>query len=233
MMNRSRSIVFFQFAVQYGLMPVLNMITPKYVAEARRKHLALTAAKVEARLKAKNPGKDFMSYILSNEAEKLSNLDLVLLASTFIVAGSNTSADAMTGLTYLLLRNPEKLEKLKQEIRSTFKSKEDITVLATARCKYLTACIEEGLRLYPPTPCNLPRVVPGKGEVIDGKWVPGGMAVSVHVLSAGHSERNFTRATDFVPERWMELPPGSEFEGDDKGGIQPFSYGPRNCAGKT
>ncbi|KAI7781741.1 cytochrome p-450 [Diaporthe eres] len=94
--NRAKSVVFFQFALQYGLMSVLQFLTPKYAREARRKHLALSAAKVQARLQAKNPGKDFMYYILENQEEQFSSLDLTLLASTFIVAGSNTTADTMT-----------------------------------------------------------------------------------------------------------------------------------------
>lgn len=55
------------------------------------------------------------SYILEND-EKLNHLELMMLSSNFIVAGSGTSAGGMSGLTYLLLRNPDKLAKLKQEI---------------------------------------------------------------------------------------------------------------------
>ncbi|KAG8167907.1 hypothetical protein KVR01_003596 [Diaporthe batatas] len=133
--NRAKSVVFFQFALQYGLMSVLQFLTPKYAREARRKHLALSAAKVQARLQAKNPGKDFMYYILENQEVKFSSLDLTLLASTFIVAGSNTTADTMTGLTYLLLRNPDKMARLKHEILSMFRSKDEITMQSTVHCR--------------------------------------------------------------------------------------------------
>lgn len=154
--NRAKSVVFFQFALQYGLMSVLQFMTPKYAREARRKHLALSAAKVQARLQAKNPGKDFMFYILENQEEKFSSLDLTLLASTFIVAGSNTTADTMTGLTYLLLRNPDKMALLKHEILTMFRSKDEITLQSTVHCRYLTACLEEAMRLRPALVSSFP-----------------------------------------------------------------------------
>ncbi|KAG6367110.1 hypothetical protein INS49_001292 [Diaporthe citri] len=227
------SVVFFQFALQYGLISVLQFLTPKYAREARRKHLALSAAKVQARLQAKDPGKDFMHYILENQEEKFSSLDLTLLASTFIVAGSNTTSDTMTGLTYLLLRNPDKMACLKREIRSMFRSKDEITMQSTVHCRYLTACLEESMRLRPALCCSLARTVPDNGEIIDGQFVPGGTGVGVHMLAAAHSGLNFRHPMDFVPERWLELPPDSEFGGDDKGGSQPFSHGLRSCAGKA
>jgi cytochrome P450 len=60
---RHKAIVWFQLAVQYGFLGLLQYLTPKYVAESQRKHLAMTQAKVKQRLECKNPGKDFMSYI--------------------------------------------------------------------------------------------------------------------------------------------------------------------------
>ena len=46
----------------------------------------------------------------------------------------------MSGLTYLLLRNPEKMKELTSEIRSSFTSSDDITMESTANLKYLNAC---------------------------------------------------------------------------------------------
>ncbi|KAI8159330.1 Cytochrome P450 monooxygenase alt3 [Colletotrichum sp. SAR 10_70] len=233
-MGRATAYVWIQLAVQYGFFDFLTWVTPRRVTEARKKHLAMTEAKVRQRIAAKNPGKDFMSYILHNDEDgvKLSNFELVMLAGTFIVAGSGTTAGGMSGLTYFLLHNPDKLAKLKDEVRGAFKTREEITMVSAQNCKYLRACINEAMRLYPPTPGSLPRWVPGKGEVIEGKWVPGGYAVAVNQFAAGHSKHNFHRPGDFVPERWLELPPGSEFANDDRAAVQPFSYGQRICIGK-
>ncbi|TLD33744.1 hypothetical protein PspLS_00227 [Pyricularia sp. CBS 133598] len=235
-LHRAKAISWYQLAVWYGFFPLLEYITPRYVTEARKNHIRLTEAKLERRMAATNPGRDFMSFILENDNEavnKLSKVELIMLSSNFIVAGSGTSAGGMSGLTYLLLRSPDKLERLRREIRSAFKRNEDITMVATAKCKYLNACLDEGMRLYPPTPGSLPRIVPGGGQEIDGRWVKGGMGVAVNQLSAGHSELNFKRAREFHPERWLDLEPGSEFENDDRAASQPFSAGQRVCIGRS
>lgn len=234
MLNRAKAIPWYQLATQYGVMNFIQWLTPKYVAESRKKHIAATTAKLQERIaSAKDGNKDWMSYILDNETERLTTIELVMMASTFIVAGSGTSSGGLSGITYLLISNPEKLAKLCAEIRSTFQSQGDITMLATAKCKYLNAVLEEGMRLYPPVPATVPRWVPENGEEIDGKFVPGGTAVGCNQLSCGHSELNFKRSKEFIPERWLELPPGSEFEDDDKAATQPFSMGARNCIGKA
>ncbi|POS72816.1 FAD binding domain-containing protein [Diaporthe helianthi] len=234
MLDHAKAVRWCQLATQYGVMDLLQYLTPRYVAESRRKQIAATTAKVQKRMaNAKDANKDWMSYILNHETEKLTLIELVMMAGTFIVAGSGTSAGGLSGTTYLLLKNQDKLSKLCTEIGDSFKSQDEITMLTTARCKYLNAVLEEGLRLYPPVPTTVARWVPGKGEEIDGKWVPGGAAVGCNQLSCGHSELNFKRAREFIPERWLELPPGSEFENDDKEARQPFSMGPRNCIGKT
>lgn len=234
MLDRAKSVPYYQLATQYGVMDLLQWLTPKYVVESRKKHIAATLAKLQARIAdAKSAKKDWMSYILDNETEKLTTIELMMMASTFIVAGSGTSAGGLSGITYLLLRNPDKLAALCAEIRSVFSATSEITMLSTARCKYLNAVLEEGMRMYPPVPATVPRWVPKGGEEIDERFVPGGIAVGCNQLSCGHSERNFRRAREFVPERWLELPPGSEFETDDKAAMQPFSMGPRNCIGKA
>ncbi|KAF9877575.1 cytochrome P450 [Colletotrichum karsti] len=231
-MTRATSYVWIQLAVQYGFFDLLSYITPRRITEARKKHIALSEAKVRQRIEAKNSGKDFMSYILDNKDEKLSNVELTMLAGTFVVAGSGTTAGGMSGLTWFLLHNPDKLEKLRAEIRGTFKTREEITMVSAQNCKYLRACLNEAMRLYPPTPGSLPRWVPGKGEEIEGRWVPGGYAVAVNQFAAGHSKHNFHRAGEFIPERWLELGPDSKFADDDRAAVQPFSYGQRICIGK-
>ncbi|KAH7036349.1 cytochrome P450 [Macrophomina phaseolina] len=231
---RAKSLVWFQILMQLGLEPYMDKIIPKWAAEARKKHLKLTGDKVSARIaRGAEDRKDFMSYILDNKAENLNNTELVIMASTFIVAGSGTAAGGMSGITFLLCSNPDKYKKLCDEIRSTFSKQEEITIQRTSRCEYLKAVIEEGMRMYPPTPSTLPRWVPKGGQEIDGKYVPEGIAVGVNQFTAGSMEWNFKYARSFIPERWLESAKDSEFRNDDKAAIQPFSYGPRSCIGKN
>ena len=47
---------------------------------------------------------------------------------------------------------------------------------------YMNACIEEGLRIFPPVPIGLLRTVPEGGAVIDGHQVSGGVRFHVTFL---------------------------------------------------
>jgi cytochrome P450 len=75
-------------------------------------------------------------------------------------------------MTYFMLKRPQTYETLKKEIREAYASEDDMTVVSVAQLKYLNACIEEGLRMFPPAPTALPRVAPRGGDVVCGQFVP-------------------------------------------------------------
>jgi len=88
-----------------------------------------------------------------------------------MVAGTETTATLLSGLTYYLLKHPDKLQKVTDEVRAL--TEEELTLEQLPRLSYLNACFEEGLRVYPPVPVGLPRVVPKEGTSICGEWIPG------------------------------------------------------------
>ena len=75
--------------------------------------------------------------------------------------------------------------------------------------------------------------MPKGGELIDGRFVPGGTTVGVHQHAAYHLVENFHRPDDFCPERWLKegREKDSPFRNDSLGVVQPFSHGPRTCLG--
>ena len=118
-----------------------------------------------------------MTRILEQrDPEKVSDLQLAAHASDFVIAGSETTATALSCIIYYLLRSPAILGRLQGEIRGQFRSYEEITSLSTLRLHYLRAVILEGLRIYPPLPFALPRVVPDGGDTVDGHFLPGGVS---------------------------------------------------------
>lgn len=145
-----------------------------------------------------------------------------------------------------LLKNPSKLTLLTHEIRSTWPTYSSITLSAVNNsAPYLIAVLNESLRYFPPVPTGFERRIsqPG-GEVISGVFIPEGTAVQVSQWAAHHSEENFADPEEFVPERWLdgeEIGEGKgnkwkreeKYEGDRRGAMQPFSFGPRNCLGKV
>ncbi|EGU72734.1 hypothetical protein FOXB_16756 [Fusarium oxysporum f. sp. conglutinans Fo5176] len=146
-------------------------------------------------------------------------------AKVMMLAGSETTATFLAGVTYLLLQHPETLMKLQNEIRSAFSSKKDITKESTLKLQYLSGVIEEGLRLFPPAPFGLPRVCP-LGAVIDGCAIPAGTIVSVDSFAMSHDARSFSNPDEFRPERWI-----GGGTGDNLAASRPFSIGRRACLG--
>ncbi|GLA93460.1 hypothetical protein AtubIFM61612_010657 [Aspergillus tubingensis] len=174
---------------------------------------------------------DIWGLVMSQkESLRLSREEMYANSQLFMVAGTETTATALSGLTYQLLLNPDKMEKITKEIRDAFERDSDIDMLRLAQLKYLNMCIDEGLRMYPPVPTGMPRLTPKEGMEICGEYMPGNTAVSVHHWATYRNPRNFTRPDDFLPERWGNDP---QFAGDDKAAFQPFSFGPRNCLGKN
>lgn len=107
-----------------------------------------------------------------------------------------------------------------------------MTFAATAQVPFLNAVIEESLRLYPPFVTSLSRVAPKGGGMVDGWHVPEGTSVACHHYAAYRSSRNFVKAEEFCPERWLDEADNGEFRDDRKDVLQPFSLGPRGCLGK-
>ncbi|OQE39112.1 hypothetical protein PENCOP_c007G02347 [Penicillium coprophilum] len=211
---------------------VLSCILPEKIASQRTKHLGLTRAKVHGRINKSNERPDFFANILKhqNTEKGCSVPELISNSSTLIIAGSETTATLLSGVTYLLLKNPRVLAKLQDEIRSAFAQERDITLEACNKLKYCLAVLTETLRVYPPVSIGLPRIVDSEGDMIAGNWVPKGTIVSVPQLAANHSPTNFTDPEQFIPERHLHDP---RFENDSKTAMQPFSLGPRNCIGRN
>lgn len=128
---------------------------------------------IQKRIMRKTDRKDFMTRILEHrEEEKISDIQIAAHASDFVLAGSETTATALSCIVYYLSHTPRVKERLCKEIRSRFVKYKEIDAAATSSLEYLNATILEGLRIYPPLPFALPRVVPTGGDTVDGHWLP-------------------------------------------------------------
>jgi cytochrome P450 len=123
--------------------------------------------------------KDFTHYIMKqSEHYDLSQDEIIVNAALFIVAGSETTASSLASMVNMLLRNPRAYKKLTEEIRNTFESEAEIRLVRTMEeLPYLSACIEENLRIFPPAPIGFLRSVNKGGDVIGGHAIPGGVSV--------------------------------------------------------
>lgn len=94
------------------------------------------------------------------------------------IAGGETTSTFFASVTAFLLQSADAYGKLKDEIRGSFKSYEDINATKAMRLPYLQAVISEGLRIHPPGSHGFPRLSPG--AVVDGCWVPKGVCHFSH-----------------------------------------------------
>jgi len=77
-----------------------------------------------------------------------------------------------SGTTYFLVKHPDKMVKLVEEIRGAFKSESEMTLQNVTKLQYLDACINEAMRLHPPGPQNFPRRIRPGGANICGYHIP-------------------------------------------------------------
>jgi cytochrome P450 len=132
-----------------------------------------------------------------------------LLANCFGIslAGSDTTAAAITSILYHLMRTPKAYEKLNAEIEEAAASgflSPIIQYNEAVGLPYLSACCKEGMRLHPSVGLTLPRHVPKGGCMISGHWFPKGTRVGVNAAVVQRDKSIFGYdADEFVPERWF------------------------------
>jgi cytochrome P450 len=186
-----RNYPFFDY---YDRLKGLFTDTSKHL-RVRQQFFENTVQKVTERLERVTDRRDFMAHILDNQSspeKALTKDEIVSNSVLFLVAGSETTATMLSGTTYLLLKDPKIYKKLVEEVRGAFEKADDITVDAVSKLPYLLACLQEGLRYYPPVPTGFPRVVPPGGDTISGHYIPEG--VSKHFYCKSHPRQN-TRGT--------------------------------------
>ncbi|RYO92945.1 hypothetical protein DL766_010411 [Monosporascus sp. MC13-8B] len=195
----------------------------------RQELIKLTEEKVKQRMDLGTERPDFIEGFLQKK-EQVPFDALIANASTLIVAGSETTATLLCGAVYLLATNPECLEKVTQEVRSSFRDDSGITLLSVGNLRYMLACLNEALRMYPPVASALPRQAPKGGATVSGHFVPEGTQVGVWQWAINHAPGLWTDPNVFRPERFLGDP---RFTNDRLDAMQPFLVGPRNCIGKN
>ncbi|KAJ5654227.1 hypothetical protein N7490_001230 [Penicillium lividum] len=141
-----------------------------------------------------------------------------------IIAGSDTSGATLANAFYYLSSHPKIYKRLQQEVDKAKLKGED-----ASQIPYIDAIIHETLRLKPVVPGGLNRVTPPEGLTIDEVYIPGNIILIVPQHVVQRDERNFSRAREFLPERWMEE--GKHLHKDERA-FFPFSIGHYSCVGK-
>ena len=176
---------------------------------------------------------DFLEKNTSNRTELRSQIINIL------VAGRDTTACLLSWTFFLLVRHPRVLQKLRDEVSTTFQGRTEITRSELRRMDYLQNVLKETLRLYPSVPVNsrtairttmLP--VGGGPDLKSPVLVAKGEGVAYSVYSMHRRPDLYGMDAElFRPERWEEELPMNNDPVNAKWGYLPFNGGPRICLG--
>jgi len=170
---------------------------------------------------------DILTLLLSAQdpetGKGVSEDDVRANVVTFIAAGHETTANALTWTLYLLSQAPDWRERVEAEIDAHF---DPANAAGFAEALPATkAVIEEALRLYPPA-AMLSREAIGP-DVLAGRRIRAGTVVTVSPFLL-HRHRTLWKDPDaFDPERFL----GANRDAIDRYAYIPFGAGPRVCIG--
>ncbi len=140
---------------------------------------------------------------------------------TFIVAGNETTASALTWAVLHLVRHPAVLRRLLAEVDTLGP---DRSAADVAALPYLDATVKEVLRISPIFPFTLRRVVTPLH--VGGYELPPDVLIAPSMYLAQRRGDVWSRPEEFAPERFLHGHPAShEFF--------PFGGGTRHCLGAT
>ncbi|KAL4905802.1 hypothetical protein BDW74DRAFT_167494 [Aspergillus multicolor] len=213
------------------LFKLLLKTIPASAQTQMQKHNAVVREKVQKRLGTLVHRPDFLSHLQRSNHE-LSDDEIVVNSSTLVVAGSHTLQTAITGILFHLLRNPEALRRVTEEVRSSFTTADEIDFRSSSQLPVLDAAVKEGIRLTSPVPLGLTRLIPDGGHNVNGEYFPAGTTVSYAQWAANLSRSNFTEPSSFNLNRWLHPDQGA-FANDRRNTVQPFLQGPRDCIGQN
>ncbi|XP_046641927.1 cytochrome P450 4C1-like [Daphnia pulicaria] len=163
----------------------------------------------------------------SENGDKLSDDDIREEVDTFMFAGHDTTATAMSWFLYCIARNPEEQKLLFDEVDEVFEdSDRPCTPQDAANLKYLDCCIKETLRMYPSIP-GVMRTITEDTE-IGGFVLPAGLSVALLIYGMHRNPKVYPEPDTFKPERFLP----EQSANRHPYAFIPFSAGPRNCIGQ-
>ncbi len=173
------------------------------------------------------PGHDLLQILMDarySDGEGMSD-ELVLSESMqLLVAGHETSSNALSWLLYLLSSRPDCLDRVRREFHSVL-GEAPLCFGDVPKFEFTTQVILEALRLYPPF-WMIDRMAVADDRVGD-LAIPRGSMVIVFVHGAHHAKRYWPDPENFDPERFSKVneklhTPFTHL---------PFGAGPRGCIG--
>ena len=171
-------------------------------------------------------GKDVLSLLLNQRYETdepLEARDVQNEVVTFVLAGHETTASALTWTWFLLSRHPAVAARLHLEL-DTILGDRSATLEDASRLPYASLVFQEAMRLFPPAPAFARR--PKEPVELAGYTIPAGSSVFLSPYVTHRNPAYFERPDEFRPERWEVEPTPPKFA------YFPFGGGAKMCIGE-
>ena len=220
-----------EFMVRQTIQPYLN---PWFsVSGEQRKHEEMTARAFGIlcdyirRRRGEEPGDDLLQILMDARYSDGSSMsdDLVVSESMqLLVAGHETSSNALSWLLYLLSSRPDCVEKVRDEFDSVLGDRH-LSFSDVPKFEFTTQVINEALRLYPPF-WMVDRMALADDHAGDLD-IPRGSTVVVFIYGTHHSPRYWENPETFDPERFNK----ANEKLHTSFAHLPFGAGPRGCIG--
>ncbi|KAH7007931.1 cytochrome P450 [Microdochium trichocladiopsis] len=196
--SKTRHLPCFPFSTLRGVSTRLNSVAKAYIDDYR------------ARVAAGGAGSTTTTILLDRALEtqarekgSISEHEILSNAVILMLAGTDTTANTLAYMLWLLFKFPDIKAQLDEEIdEARLPGKPGIEDLA--KLKYLDYFMLEVMRLYGAAPGPLPRKVPKGGRDICGYFVPAGMTVSPLGFSISRDPVVYPEPDTFNPDRWAD-----------------------------
>lgn len=146
-------------------------------------------------------------------------------ALTFILAGHETTANALSWFWYLMALNPQHRDRMLEEIDRVLKGRRPTTD-DLAELPWTTACVMESQRFYSAVPVVMRTAL--QDDVIGGHRVRKGTTVMIPIHAIHHDERYWDKPEEFDPTRFLPNAPRPI-----RSTYLPFGGGRRVCIGQS
>jgi cytochrome P450 len=178
-----------------------------------------------------HPGRDddLLGLLLSVRDEDGERLPLKRVrdeACTFMLAGHETTANALAWMWYLLALNHEARERMLAEVDDVLGDRRP-AFADVDRLQWTQACFLEAMRVFPPA-WIIPRACVAEDE-LGGHRIPKGAQILIPIYALHHDPRFWPNPEVFDPTRFLP----ENAHGHHRSAYLPFGAGRRVCAGKA
>ncbi|CAM6101624.1 unnamed protein product [Calypogeia fissa] len=177
---------------------------------------------------------DFVDVLLTRPSGKdekpLTDQQIKSILLDAIVAGIETSSVAMEWTMTRLLKHPEVLKKVQDELDAVVGRTRLVEEADIPNLKYFRAVVKETFRLHPVSAMMIPHYSMEATEVA-GYHIPKNTRVFINQWALGRDSATWERPLEFEPERFLTS--GIDYSNGQGFELVTFSSGRRSCPGRN